>query len=205
MIDGSGGVNVIYYDSNVGRLSATGNQFWSQNSSDVLDTIHAGDAFGSALAAGDFNGDGLKDLAIGVPGEDVIGPTKGSRIADAGAVHVIYYAAIGTGLSATAGPGNQFFTQNTTGVLDTAEAGDRFGSVLTGWDFGKGSLADLAVSVPFESIGTIAGAGAINVIYGDNTTATPGLNATGSQLWHQDSTNLEGVAEAGDQFGRAIY
>jgi len=52
---------------------------------------------------------------------------------------------------------------------------------------------------------SVAGAGAINVIYGDNTTATPGLSATGSQLWHQNSPDIEGVAEAGDQFGRTVY
>jgi hypothetical protein len=204
-LDDAGAVNVIYYDSTIDRLSAVGNQFWNQNSTDILDAVHAGDAFGSALAAGDFNGDGLKDLAIGVPGEDVIGATKGTRISDAGAVNVIYYQGIGAGLSATAGPGNQFWTQNTFGILDSAEVGDRFGSALSAWDFGKGFLADLAVAAPFESVGTVAAAGAINVIYGDNTTATPGLSSTGSQLWTQNSTDIEGVAEAGDQFGRTVY
>jgi hypothetical protein len=47
---------------------------------------------------------------------------------------------------------------------------------------------------------SVAGAGAINVIYGDNTTATPGLSAAGSQLWHQNSPDIEGVTEAGDRF-----
>jgi hypothetical protein len=120
-------------------------------------------------------------------------------------VNVIYYQGIGAGLSATAGPGNQFWTQNTFGILDSAEVGDRFGSALSAWDFGKGFLADLAVAAPFESVGTVAAAGAINVIYGDNTTATPGLSSTGSQLWTQNSTDIEGVAEAGDQFGRTVY
>jgi hypothetical protein len=86
----AGAVSVKY--GSTSGLTSTNNQFWHQNSADIISTARAG------------------DLAIGVPGEDVIGPTKGSRIADAGAVHVIYYAAIGTGLSAAAGPGNQFFT-----------------------------------------------------------------------------------------------
>ena len=47
------------------------------------DGAEAGDQFGSALAVGDFEGDGFDDLAVGVPGEDV-GP-----IPDAGAVDVL--------------------------------------------------------------------------------------------------------------------
>jgi hypothetical protein len=204
IIDRAGAVNVIYYDQAVDALSAAGSQYWHQNSTDILNSVREGDAFGSALAAGDFNGDGLRDLAIGVPGEDVI-VTKTSSIVDAGLVHVIYYAAIGTGLSAAAGPGNQVFTQNTFGVLDSAESGDFFGSALSAWDFGNGFLADLAVAVPFESVGTVAGAGAVHVIYGNNTTAIPGLATAGNQLWHQNSTDLEGTAEVGDQFGRTVY
>ena len=45
-----------------------------------------------------------------------------------------------------------------------------------------------------------ANAGAVNVIYGSNT----GLSATGNQLWHQDSSWVEGVAEAGDSFGATL-
>jgi hypothetical protein len=134
-------------------------------------------------------------------------PSSGTRpaiITDAGAVNVIYYAN-GVGLSATAGPGNQFWHQSVTGVPDAAEAGDRFGSALTAWNFGNGTLADLAVGVPFEDVGGIQGAGAVTVIYGDNTNFPPGLRAAGSQFWHQDSPNVDDSAEAGDQFGRALY
>ena len=63
----------------------------------------------------DFNGDGFGDLAIGVPGEN----------SSQGAVNVLYGSA--TGLVAT---NNQFWTQDSTGVLDIAEAGDAFGSAL---------------------------------------------------------------------------
>ncbi len=46
-------------------------QFWSQNSEGVPGGSEPGDNFGSALAGGDFNGDGFSDLAVGVPGEDL--------------------------------------------------------------------------------------------------------------------------------------
>ena len=35
----------------------------------IIGPVEPGDRFGEALAAGDFNGDGRDDLAIGVPGE----------------------------------------------------------------------------------------------------------------------------------------
>jgi hypothetical protein len=56
---------------------------WSQNSPGIEGVAEAGDLFGDALAAGDFNGDGRADLAIGAPGEN------NAR----GVVHVLYGAA----------------------------------------------------------------------------------------------------------------
>src|SRR5207302_7476375 len=44
-------------------------QFWSQNSPGVPGASEPSDHFGSALASGDFNGDGFSDLAIGAPDE----------------------------------------------------------------------------------------------------------------------------------------
>ena len=79
----SGAVNVIY-GSPVG-LAAPGNQIWHQDSVGIAEQREQGDNFGFALAAGDFNDDGLEDLAIGVPGEDV----------GAGAVNVLYGAGPG--------------------------------------------------------------------------------------------------------------
>ena len=82
-------------------------------------TAESDDAFGHALAAGDFDNDGFADLAVGVPFESI-----GSSIA-VGAVNVLYGTP--TGLS---GPGSQTFTQNTPGVGSTAEEFDEFGFAL---------------------------------------------------------------------------
>ena len=199
----AGAVNVIYYSAGANQLAFQNNQLWTQDSDGIEDVAEAGDAFGFALAGGDFDGNTLKDLAIGAPGEtlnDQTGP-----ISNAGAVHVIYYQSFGVGLTAAAGPGDQVWTQDTTGILEKAGEGERFGSALTAWDFGHGFLADLAIGVPFQSVAGVPGAGAVQVIYGDNTTFIPALRATGNQLWTQDAEGIEGVAEAGDQFGRALY
>ena len=200
-ISNAGAVHAIYSTSG-GRLSFTNNQLWTQDSADVEEVAEAQDAFGSALAGGDFNGDGLQDLAIGAPGETLYDQT--TPLSNAGAVHVIHYESVGTGLNATAGPGDQLWTADTTDILDEAAAGERFGSALTAWDFGLGFLADLAIGVPFETV-QFAGAGAVHVIYADNTTFTPALTAGGNQFWTQNSLNIEGGSEAGDQFGRTVY
>jgi hypothetical protein len=202
-IPDAGAVNVIYFSSGPNQLSFPNNQIWTQDSPDIEDVAEAGDQFGFALAGGDFDGNTLKDLAIGAPGEtlnDAVSP-----LSNAGAVHVIYYHSIGTGLSATAGPGDQLWTQDSADITDVAAAGERFGSALTAWDFGNGFLADLAIGVPFQSVSGFAAAGAVQVIYGDNTTFIPALRALGNQLWTQDSPGIEGVAEVGDQFGRTMY
>ena len=122
----------------------------------------------AAAARADFNGDGIGDLAVGVPFEDVDGNL------DAGAVNVLYGSA--TGLTAS---GDQFWTQNSTGVLDDAEAGDAFGSSLANGDFNNDGFSDLAIGVPSEDVaGPVANAGAVSVLYGSAT----GLTDDGNQL-----------------------
>jgi len=189
----AGAVNVIY-GSPTGLRSA-GNQFWTQDSPGVADAAEDGDSFGSSLAAGDFNGDGFSDLAIGVQSEDISG-FLGGTVTDAGAVNVLYGSA--TGLVAN---GNQFFSQDTQYVLDGSETGDAFGSALAAANFGRSGQDDLAIGAPGEGIGSETAAGAVHVLFGSIT----GLSANDAQEWTEDSPGLlADGAEQGDNFGEAL-
>jgi hypothetical protein len=137
----------------------------------------------------DFNGDGFADLAVGVEVEDI------GSIQDAGAVNVLY--GTDAGLSST---GNQFWHQDSPGVLDVAESYDLFGSALAAADFDGDCFADLAVGVRQEGIGTLELAGAVNVLYGEPL----GLSAYLDQFWHQDSPGILDVAEAYKYFGETL-
>ena len=75
-----------------------------------------------------------------------------------------------------------------------------FGDSVAGGDFDGDGFDDLAIGVPKEDIGTIANAGAVNVLYGSGA----GLTAGGDQLWHQDGVGVQGMAEDGDQLGFSL-
>jgi hypothetical protein len=140
-----------------------------------------GDEFGSALAAGDFDGDGFFDLAVGAPGEDV-----GSAIRT-GAVTVLFGS--DAGLTTT---GSQTLFQGAGGVAGTAEHGDSFGSSLATGLLAGDDVADLVVGVPFEDVGATTNAGAVNILAG-----SAGGLVNGSLL-------TQGNPEEIDTFGRAV-
>jgi FG-GAP repeat len=200
----AGAVNVLYGSSN--GLSATSpepDEIWTQGTTDVNDVPEEGDLFGSSLSAGDFNGDGFDDLAIGVTQEDV--DTGRGTIGEAGAINVLYGSS--NGLSATSPTPDQFWTQDSPHVNDVPEEGDLFGSSLSAGDFNGDEKDDLAIGVQFEDVETgeqnIVNAGAINILYGSSN----GLSATSptpDQFWTQDSPHVNDVPEEGDLFGSSL-
>jgi len=183
---GAGAVNVLYATSN--GLAAAGNQLWSQGSRGINGKPVADEAFGFAVAIGDLNGNGIADLAVGVPG-DVVDGKPG-----AGAVNVIF----GTN-SGLRRAGDKLIHQGSTGVRSPPRRDEAFGFSLAAGDIDGDGSADLAVGVPGETIGGDADAGAVQVLYGG-----AGFNGADDQLWHQDVSALGLDARPGEVFGFAV-
>jgi len=74
---------------------------------------------------------------------------------------------------------------------------------LTCGNFNGDGYDDLAIGVPFENIGAVADAGAVNVIYGSSAGLHRFLSQA-DQIWTQDSVGIADVAEYGDQFGPSL-
>ena len=133
---------------------------------------------GCALAAGDFNGDGRDDLAIGAWGSDL----DNGAIVNAGTVEIWRMNAQGSwGFAGV-------YHQDSAGMPGVAEGGDQFGSALAVGDFDGDGYDDLAVGAPGEAVGDVDYAGAVNTLYGSAT----GLTTAGSQIFYRNGGGLVG-------------
>jgi hypothetical protein len=144
------------------------------------------DRFGFSVAAGDFNGDGFDDLAVGAPGEN---PTNISdrSLDDSGLVYVFNG-------SSGAMVARQIVSQS---GLGTAEGGDRFGAALAAADFNADGRDDLAVGAPGEAPnGGNEHSGLVFAYRGSST----GLTAwrTIDQGWDERGDNFGWSLAAGD-------
>lgn len=164
-----------------GRGLATGlaDTYLSQLQAGSPSSPNPGEKFGRALAAGDFNGDGIDDLAIGVPAN------RNPDDHDSGAVEIHYGLPGGIQLAA-----EHFLSYETIGVVGLNN--DRFGDALAAGDFDGNGYDDLAVGAP--------GRGMVSVLHGG-----PGglLPYSGYDIY-QGSPGIPDTWEPGDDFGAAL-
>jgi len=190
-IDG-GGVIVLYGGPN--GLHTGGAVYFHQDSHDGISGVaESGDGFGWSLAAGDFDDDGHADLAIGVPGEDLL--TTDDYVESAGMVCIVYGSA--AGLDPMFRP-FAYLTDDDVNASSVSEHGDQLGRSLAAGDFDADGKDDLAVGAPGEDFGRIDSAGAVLVVYG----SASGLAAAGSQFFYESWVN--GSSEHGDTFAFAL-
>lgn len=171
----TGGVVGVLYGTPDG-LTVAGDDLWHPWVNEFRQAGILPD-FGAAVAAGDFDGDGDDDLAVGSPFE-------------AGNVTIIQGSP--TGLSPE---GFQVWDRDAPGIVAGDTIGDdAFGAGLVAGNFGRGAFDDLAIRVLEDDR-----FGAVHVLYGSAT----GLNTTGNQYWNQDSPGVRGIG-FDERFGHAM-
>jgi len=160
-----------------------------------------GDHFGKALAAGDFNGDGFDDLAVGIPGDHFhLGTVR--RL---GAVQVFYGSAAGLETGAS-----EYLTRGAgwTEVVPLLCIDEEFGAALAVGDFDGDSFDDLAIGAPRGCIVywvhpdesySVRG-GEVFVAHG----SAAGLLPLAGYGISEDSAGIYGDAADNERFGRAL-
>ncbi|MFE5186810.1 FG-GAP-like repeat-containing protein [Streptomyces sp. NPDC056628] len=138
---GHGGAVTVTYGA-AGGLSTRTPVRITQDTAKVPGASETNDAFGWSLDAGDTNGDGYTDIAVGVADEDLGGKK------DAGSVVVLRGSSSGL-----TGTGSTSFTQDTSGVPGTAESYDYFGHSVLLTDASKDGRAELVAGARGENDG----------------------------------------------------
>jgi hypothetical protein len=181
---GSNGQGAVYvvYGSPAGLDPAT-NTYVPASALSGANTVDP--HFGTALAAGDLNGDGYADLAAGAWNAN----------SAKGGVEVLYGSAAGV----TAG-GARWITQGTAGVTGASGAGNDFGGSVTIADFNGDHFADLAVGAPGQTVDGQAAAGSVTVLPG----SASGITTSHVAFITESTSGVAGTATAGDYIGNNL-
>ncbi|MFI6088440.1 FG-GAP-like repeat-containing protein [Streptomyces sp. NPDC051218] len=203
--DGTADLAVAYWTSGVPSAQSHVRLWkWDADRSEMANFWNTDNAGVTALAAGDFDGDGHDDLALGecreIADENIDDPCGPESLAKGGGIHVHY----GSTASGSFGTRAQTLNQDTAGVPGVAEDGDRFGAALAVADVNRDGRDDLIAGAPGEAIGSRTGAGAAWLVRGGAQGLVDAKGAASSLSWNQDTSGVPGVAEARDAFGGAV-
>ncbi len=183
-----GTVHVIFGEAGVGLSSAGSQHVQRREVITLFPRDSTGYEFGAAIAAGDLNGDGFDDMAIGLPGDDINGAVN------SGSVMVFHGSATGE------------FTRYPTvihedlgGVQGVAEEGDRFGASLTIAKLGVDAFEDLCIGVPGDRVGSQDDAGSVHVFMSQSFSVD-----LSDQMVLTQAFLSSGAPETGDSFGAAL-
>ena len=135
----------------------TTSQFWHQSIPALATTSEEGDEFGFAVAAGDFDGDGADDLAIGVPGQDLNGK---ETIQETGMM-VRIFGDPGSGLDAS-----NYEIDFAATIGGPLSAFDRVGETLSVGDFNADGRDDVVFGSPLYNEDGLTNSGGLVVHYG---------------------------------------
>jgi Galactose oxidase-like, Early set domain/FG-GAP repeat len=177
----AGQVTVLYGNSST--IGGGSVDTLAQGSGNVGNTASAGDRFGTTVSAADLDNDGLTDLLVGTPFEDISGQ------ADSGLAQVIWGSSSGLGK----GRASTELTQSSFGR--TAAAGDQLGFAIDASNELGADLPMVAVGVPGGNVSGQNDAGWVGFY-------TAGLNDP--RAIDQESAGIPGAAEANDRFGESI-
>eukprot|EP01137_Pigoraptor_chileana_P012106 Opistho-2@64067 len=128
---------------------------------------------GWASASGDFNGDGVADLAMGAPGHFVSGNPQNGRV---------YVVNGGAGLQR-----NRVIDNDHDFVAEGMDANGRFGSALAVVDLNGDGVDDLAVSAPSTGANSLAYSGKVYVFFGRKglgLSATPSITISSTDVYN---------------------
>ncbi len=169
--------------------------------------------FGKAVAAGDFNGDGFADLAVGAPGKAPgLDPKSGIVFIFSGSAE-----GITDGFFITQADTEGIYPGSVVAQTEVNEDGDRFGAALLAADFDGDGTYSLVVGAPGEAPGPWPKSGAMFFFRGIEEAGIRtreemelAVDEFGDPLPIEDynyfytQTDYGGENEKGDKYGAAL-